>query len=374
MIEYNSASLTRRSIGYDRVPAAKRSVLRPPSSSESRNAANETRNGLLSLPHTVQDDTSSPSKSDKLKGKIVLQAGLRRVLRSSFPVVFLERAQGLKRLPSGRISPCAYKLYEWKSYVATAAVLALGWMGLTLVSRCTRSEPDWSHEQTNNIFRRLQLTPTSATTGAPQENSHQQCSFWPLLLYLTSLWRGGQVGRQEHLPGGPSLPIVFPPGAFPAVSPTQVSTLEHLPSIGTGAFRKSSPLESTRFHVPAAPCTEFLSEGKGREFGLADLWILEEFQQRVIYHDFEGDESPDMHGTARRQRAKEADDNILESYYAFDDDVQRNPYTMYDDDSIAETHRCRRTALHRRNPLNCNPFHELGIADNALKLNFHFLK
>jgi hypothetical protein len=373
MTEYNSASLTRRSIGYDRVPAAKRSVLR--SSSECRNAANETRNGLLSLPHTVQDDTSSPSKSDKLKGKVVLHAGLCRALRSSFPVVFLEgthRPKG-RKLPVGRISPNADKMYEWKSYFATATVLSLGWMALTLVSWCTRSEPDWSHGQAHNVFRRLQLTPTTPSTGAPQEDSHQQCSFWPLLLYLSSLWRR-QAVRQEHLSGGPSLPIVFPADAFPAASPTQVSSSEPLPLPGTGAFLKSSPLESTRFHVPAAPCTEFLSEGKGREFGLADLWILEEFQHRVIYHDFEGDESPDMHGTARRQRAKEADDNILESYYAFDDDVQRNPYTMYDDDSIAETHRCRRTALHRRNPLNCNPFHELGIADNALKLNFHFLK
>jgi hypothetical protein len=176
-------------------------------------------------------------------------------------------------------------------------------------------------------------------SGIHCEHAQQQWQFLASLTYFFPPWE-----RQRF-------EIVFPEGAFPVTSP--------------GYLHRGARLES-KFVLPDDPSKEFRSRSKGREFGL-ELKIMEEIQQRVMYHDFDVDRSAE----ARRRSSAQ---HTGESYYAFDDDARRNPYNMYDDNSIAKTHRCRRTSLHRRNPVSCNPFHELGIADNTVNLNFHYLK
>lgn len=55
------------------------------------------------------------------------------------------------------------------------------------------------------------------------------------------------------------------------------------------------------------------------------------------------------------------DDDYIEFYYAFDDDAEKNPYNGYDDDSIANEKKCRRTSWHRTLPINCNMLHEFDV-------------
>jgi serine/threonine protein kinase len=55
------------------------------------------------------------------------------------------------------------------------------------------------------------------------------------------------------------------------------------------------------------------------------------------------------------------DENDIDTYYAFDDDIVRNPYSEYDDDSIRTSKHCRRVAWHRKLPINCNLIHELDF-------------
>ncbi|GAX24697.1 hypothetical protein FisN_4Hh255 [Fistulifera solaris] len=57
----------------------------------------------------------------------------------------------------------------------------------------------------------------------------------------------------------------------------------------------------------------------------------------------------------------DTDENDIDTYYAFDDDIVRNPYSEYDDDSIRTSKHCRRVAWHRKLPINCNLIHELDF-------------
>jgi len=52
--------------------------------------------------------------------------------------------------------------------------------------------------------------------------------------------------------------------------------------------------------------------------------------------------------------SEQVDDDVDEAVYAFDDDVKRNPYNDYEDDSIASEKHCRRTRGYRDLPINCN--------------------
>jgi hypothetical protein len=86
----------------------------------------------------------------------------------------------------------------------------------------------------------------------------------------------------------------------------------------------------------------------------------EESQHRSIFHDF----YEDMGMGEIVDEADEEDDN--DYYYAFDDDVKRNPYIAWDDPNIQDEKHCRRVSWHRLVLLNCNSFHELSLASNAL--------
>ena len=75
---------------------------------------------------------------------------------------------------------------------------------------------------------------------------------------------------------------------------------------------------------------------------------------RVIYNDFSLEEGEVLTGKG---------DDDVDSYYAFDDDVKRNPYIAWEDGKIQEEKHCRRTSWHRDIYLNCNSFHEFGLLD-----------
>lgn len=59
--------------------------------------------------------------------------------------------------------------------------------------------------------------------------------------------------------------------------------------------------------------------------------------------------------------------DTVDDYYAFDDDVKRNPYSSGDE---SERKFCRRTSWHRNLPINCNSLHEFDLmsitADNRM--------
>lgn len=51
----------------------------------------------------------------------------------------------------------------------------------------------------------------------------------------------------------------------------------------------------------------------------------------------------------------------VDYYYAFDDDIKRNPLFGYDDDRIQGEKHCRRTSWHRDLNINCNSLHEFDV-------------
>lgn len=92
------------------------------------------------------------------------------------------------------------------------------------------------------------------------------------------------------------------------------------------------------------------------DYGDLEIQFLAEMNvPRVIYVDpleWESDWEP-----------HEADTNEddFDTYYAFDDDIQRNPYRDYEDDYIKTSKHCRRVAWHRNLPINCNAIHEFDF-------------
>jgi hypothetical protein len=72
--------------------------------------------------------------------------------------------------------------------------------------------------------------------------------------------------------------------------------------------------------------------------------------RRSIYVDFAQDRG--------YNDLKPDSDDWREGYYAFDDDVERNPLVMWEDDTIQDKRRCRRTSWHRELHPNCNVVHE----------------
>lgn len=90
----------------------------------------------------------------------------------------------------------------------------------------------------------------------------------------------------------------------------------------------------------------------------------EEGMKRAIYHDFRLD---------RRKKDIEVKSKQVEAYYAFDDDVLRNPLREWDDDTIADKKRCRRTSWHRDLPIDCNSVHEMDLPTLTLGDRFGYL-
>jgi hypothetical protein len=108
-----------------------------------------------------------------------------------------------------------------------------------------------------------------------------------------------------------------------------------------------------------------VEEGYNPDFGHLQLSILEDFgTARVIYHDSYMDRG--------RVHLGQGDDTY-DYYYAFDDDIKRNPYIGWSDDTIQDRKHCRRTSWHRNLLLNCNSFHEFDISSYALGGMFKYI-
>lgn len=105
-------------------------------------------------------------------------------------------------------------------------------------------------------------------------------------------------------------------------------------------------------------------DSKTPDHGGLLLRIFEDTQQRgrrrEIYHDF----ALDMGYPHPPPSQEAAGDDYHDGYYAFDDDIVRNPALTYDDPAAvaADTKpRCRRTSWHRLLTLNCNTMHEYDV-------------
>ncbi|CAB9518281.1 Probable serine/threonine-protein kinase [Seminavis robusta] len=95
------------------------------------------------------------------------------------------------------------------------------------------------------------------------------------------------------------------------------------------------------------------------DFGNIHLRLLpNDEQKRQIYRLIQ-----DLQGDPRS--LNEARDDDYDGYYAFDDDIEKNPYSDYDDYTPSMEGRCRRVAWHRYNLPNCNAMHELDLVTNT---------
>jgi hypothetical protein len=131
----------------------------------------------------------------------------------------------------------------------------------------------------------------------------------------------------------------------------------------------SFPTAPPRQYFPSEPDENFRENAKWTDYGGLDIMILfEDGEARSIYHDFEMDQG--MPPTARQTIIKNGDpndDNDMDEYYAFDDDVKRSPLVSASDDAFAHERRCRRTNWHRFVFPTCNRMHELSVASNVPK-------
>jgi len=87
--------------------------------------------------------------------------------------------------------------------------------------------------------------------------------------------------------------------------------------------------------------------------------------RRSIYYDHRDDWTYEMLQHWDPVTREELEDGVkiddVDYYYAFDDDIKRNPLIAYDDDTIQDEQHCRRTSWHRDLHLNCNALHEFDV-------------
>jgi hypothetical protein len=127
------------------------------------------------------------------------------------------------------------------------------------------------------------------------------------------------------------------------------------------AIRTRTSQRSSQFYMPLPMDDEAEEEGENVDYGELDIHIFEEEgQQRNIYHDF-------LQDIGGEDDSIEAGDDEQDYYYAFDDDEKRNPYIGWEDKDLQNEKKCRRVSWHRLVLINCNSFHELGLASNALE-------
>jgi hypothetical protein len=126
-------------------------------------------------------------------------------------------------------------------------------------------------------------------------------------------------------------------------------------------IRTRTSHRSSKFYMPLPMKSALKEEAQYVDYGPLILYIMEEDgTQRNIRHDFDQDlgEGDDD--------SLAATDDEHDYYYAFDDDTKRNPYIGWEDKDLQNEKQCRRVSWHRLVLLNCNSFHELGIASNTV--------
>jgi len=109
-----------------------------------------------------------------------------------------------------------------------------------------------------------------------------------------------------------------------------------------------------------------------------DLYIdimEEDGVKRAIYHDYKMDLAKyDDTGKQIKQLNKDGEEvnDDVDFYYAFDDDEERNPYSIVHDEELEKKH-CRRTNWHRNLPINCNTMHEFDPRSIAIEGRMKFV-
>jgi hypothetical protein len=140
-----------------------------------------------------------------------------------------------------------------------------------------------------------------------------------------------------------------------------LGTQEHLSRPIAVVIRTRTSHRSSKFYMPLPMESALKEEAQHVDYGPLILYMMEEDgKQRNIHHDFDQDL-----GAGDDDSLVVADDD-REYYYAFDDDTKRNPYIGWDDQNLQNEKQCRRASWHRLVLLNCNSFHELGIASNTV--------
>jgi hypothetical protein len=140
-----------------------------------------------------------------------------------------------------------------------------------------------------------------------------------------------------------------------------VGTQDHLSRPIAVIIRTHTSHRSSKFYMPLPMESALKEEAKYVDYGPLILYIMEEDgKQRNIRHDFDQDLG------AGDDDSVAAGDDEHDYYYAFDDDTKRNPYIGWEDQDLQNEKQCRRVSWHRLVLLNCNSFHELGIASNTV--------
>jgi hypothetical protein len=107
------------------------------------------------------------------------------------------------------------------------------------------------------------------------------------------------------------------------------------------------------------------------DFGeITDLMIYEdEGMARFIYRNLQGER-----GFSADEDEEKSERGYFDYVYAFDDDYERNPYQLWEDEKLKDEIVCRRTSWHRRNPINCNSMHEHDLPEETRRSRTKYLR
>jgi hypothetical protein len=107
------------------------------------------------------------------------------------------------------------------------------------------------------------------------------------------------------------------------------------------------------------------------DFGdVKNLMIYEdEGMTRVIYRNLQGER-----GFSADEDKEKSEWGYFDYIYAFDDDYERNPYQLWEDEKLKDEKECRRTSWHRRNPIDCNSMHEYDLLEETRRSRTEYLR
>lgn len=123
--------------------------------------------------------------------------------------------------------------------------------------------------------------------------------------------------------------------------------------------KKNHQFSDGSFRYPGHLGPMEMKEAEYVDFGDIDLKLLaNDDAKRQIYIMVE-----DLQGIYRSLYQQRDDD--YEQYWAFDDDIERNPYTLFDNYNKGMEGICRRVSWYRLDLQNCNSMHELDLVTNT---------
>lgn len=169
--------------------------------------------------------------------------------------------------------------------------------------------------------------------------------------------RQPQQQQQHNMPQRPPQPPAVVVHVEPPPQQHQRSVGETAAKTKARRHRPNKPYSTTtKFQLPPV-LDDVELEQQALDFGDLNLRLFADdtYLQRAIYKD----DPPALNGEEEAPLLLQ--DDYDDNYYAFDDDAARNPYVDFDDDVVRTTKTCRRTAWHRRLPIDCNKLHEFDF-------------